>query len=337
MAEKNGNGPKKDKKNDLDERFRYVGFEVETGKIGEHFKSDAEKESWIKRVLAKREKDGSKLREETSFDKPRVAGYERIVLTITSVILIASLFLPWFSGYKEYEVEAVVEAPAPVEEVLTDSAGIALMTDSAGIELAVDSAVVSAEVVEPELESEVLATTEADMDENGEAASTSEETEIVAPELDEQGFASISGQIKRKEYKKEYYSSSALGSFGMLGMVFSSGIVLKVTGALFIIYVLLCLGMAGMTLYTLYGVKGDDDTLALKLKDMMKYGWIPLGIWFGCFVLSVFGASYSFDTTDMLKQLGDSYGIGTYLGLLGYGFYISLGCFIMNAVKGVEI
>jgi len=324
MAEKNGDGPQKNKKIDPDERFRYIGFEVETGKLGEHFKSDAEKESWVKRVLSKRAK-GSKLREETSFDKPRVASYERIVLTITSVILIASLFMPWFSGYKEYEVEAVVAAPAPVEEPLTDSAGVALAIDSAGVNMAVDSEKVTAAT--KGAETEVLATTEG----------ATEETEVIESEKDEQGFSSISGTIKRKEYRKEYYSASPISSFGMLGMVFSSGLILKLTGVLFLVYVLLCIGMAGMTLYTLYGIKGDEDTLALKLKDMMKFGWIPLGIWFVCMVLSILGANYSFDSTDMLKQLGDSYGIGTYLSLLGYGFYISLGCFVMNAVKGVEI
>lgn len=333
MAEKNGSGPKKDKKFDPDERFRYIGFEVESGKLGDHFKSDAEKNSWIKKVLDKRAK-GSKLRDETSFDKPRVAGYEKIILTITSVILVVTLFMPWFSGYMEYEVETVVAAP--VEEPLTDSAGVALTTDSAGIELAFDSAVVIAEVSEPkaELEGEVLATTEEITEEAGSASGGMEK---IISEKDEQGFASITSAVKRKEYRKEYYSSSAVNAFGMIGMVFSSGIILKLTGVLFIIYVLFCLAMAGMTLYTLYGVKGDDDTIALKLKSIMNFGWIPLGIWFGCFVLSFFGASYSFDTTDLLKQLGTSYGTGTYLSLLGYGFYISLGCFVMNAAKAVEI
>lgn len=334
MAEKNDSGPKKDKKFDPDERFRYIGFEVESGKLGDHFESDAEKNSWIKRVLDKRAK-GSRLREETSFDKPRVASYEKIVLTITSVILVASLFMPWFSGYKEFEVE--VEAPTPVEELLIDSAGIALTTDSMGMEMDVDTAAVVGEIVESETETDVLATTEEKTEKAGETGGGVELKKVIVSEKDEHGFASITGVIVRKEYRKEYYSSSAIESFGMLGMVFSSGIILKLTGVLFIIYVLLCIGMAGMTLYALYGVKGDEDTIALKLKDMMKFGWIPLGIWFGCIVLSIFGANYSFDTTDMLKQLGTSYGIGTYLGLLGYGFYISLGCFIMNAVKGVEI
>lgn len=334
MAEKNGDGPKKDKKIDPDERFRYIGFEVETGKLGDHFKSDAEKNSWIKRVLDKRAK-GSKLRDETSFDKPRVAEYEKIVLTITSVILVVSLFLPWFSGYKEHAVE--VEVVAPAEELLTDSAGVALTTDSIGMELAVDSSVVTAEVAGSGTETDVLATTEEGTVKAGETGAGSEGMERIESEKDDMGFSSITGVVKRKEYRKEYHSSSAVNAFGMLGMVFSSGIVLKLSGVLFIIYVLLCLGMAGMTLYILYGIKGDEDTIALKLKDMMKFGWLPLGIWFGCFVLSFFGASYSFDTTEMLKQLGSSYGTGTYLSLLGYGFYVSLGCFIMNAVKAVEI
>ena len=129
MAEKQGEGSKKEKKFDPDERFRYIGFEIETGKLGNFFKSDAEKESWVKRILAKREK-GFKLRDETSFDAPRVAGYEKIVLTLTSLVLIASLFLPWFSGYKEFEVDAAVK-PAPAGELMPDSLGMAAMADSA--------------------------------------------------------------------------------------------------------------------------------------------------------------------------------------------------------------
>ncbi len=303
MAEQKGTGPEKNKKFDPDERFRYIGFEIETGKIGEHFKSDAEKDTWVKRMLEKRKK-GVKMREETSFDKPRVAGYEKIVLTITSVVLIASLFLPWFSGYKEFEV--VADTPAPkAQEISTGVSGDALIPDSAAITANQESP-------------------------------ASNETGI-ATSKDEQGFSSMTGVIKRKELKKEYYSSSALGALGWLGMVFSSGFVLKITGLMFIVYLLLCLGMAGMTLYTLYGTKAVGDALALKLKGLLKYGWISLGIWFFCLILSFFGASYSFDSTGMLKQLGTSYSVVTYLGLLGYGFYVSLACFILSAAKAVEI
>jgi hypothetical protein len=304
MAEKKGAGPEKDKKFDPDERFRYIGFEIETGKIGDHFKSDAEKESWVKRTLEKRKK-GVKLRDETSFDKPRVAGYEKIVLTITSVVLIASLFLPWFSGYKEYEV--VAKTPAlRAEDISAGTSGDALIPDSAVIEG------------------------------NEGLPASGGETQMAAPK-DEKGFSSMTGVVKRRELKKEFYSSSALGAIGSLGMVFSSGLVLKITGLLYIFYILLCLGMAGLTLYTLYGTKIGGDELAIKLKALLKYGWISPGIWFFCLILSFFGASYSFDPTGMLKQLGTSYSVVTYLGLLGYGFYISLACFIMSAAKAVEI
>jgi len=330
MAEKNGDGPKKDKKYDPDERLRYIGFEIETGKLGDHFKSEAEKEFWVKRILQKRAK-GFKLRDETSFDKPRVAGYEKIVLTITSLMLIVSLFMPWFSGYKEYEVEVAAEAPAlEMENAAAVTEEFELKPDS----VSADTTTVIAAVSESDAETDVLATTGDIAEDAGDGTAESEPAEI---EKDEQGFTSISGVIKRKEYRKEYYSTSAIGALGMLGMVFSSGIVLKITALLFIIYLLFCLVMAGMILYTLYGFKGSNDELALKLKGLMKYGWIPLGIWFVSFILSFFGASYSFDTTGMIRQLGTSYGIGTYLGLLGYGFYISLGCFVMSAAKAVEI
>ena len=73
------------------------------------------------------------------------------------------------------------------------------------------------------------------------------------------------------------------------------------------------------------------------MKKALRINWIPVGIWAFCLILSFFGASYSFDSSDMLIQIGSVYGPGTYLGLLGYGFYISLACFIMNAVKAVEI
>jgi len=39
----------------------------------------------------------------------------------------------------------------------------------------------------------------------------------------------------------------------------------------------------------------------------------------------------------MVKQIGTSYGTGTYLGLLSYGFYMTLACFALNGAKGVEI
>jgi len=65
---------------------------------------------------------------------------------------------------------------------------------------------------------------------------------------------------------------------------------------------------------------------------------VPVLVYVLCIVLSVVGANYSFSTTnEMIKQIGSSYGTGTYLGLLSYGFYATLACFALNGAKGVEI
>lgn len=310
MAEKKDSGAKPEKEFDPDKRFKYIGFEVHPGKIKDLFKTEAEKEELVKKVKAKRE-SGVHGREITTFDTPRIASYEKIVLTITSLVLIASLFFPWFSGYKEYVVESfenVAQEPAAVP----DSLGL-VMTDSA--------AVMAAETAEP-------------------APATAEPAAAVEPGTtakDDKGFASITSQRKRQEVRREYQSTSAIASLGLLGDVMSSGFILKITGILFLVYMVIALVGGLYNLYALYAVKGDSDTKALKLKKIMVFAWVPVGIWAVCLILSFFGAGYSFETTDTIKQLGSSYGPGAYLGVLSYGFYISLACFIMNAVKAAEI
>ncbi|UCD93756.1 MAG: hypothetical protein JSU69_08260 [Candidatus Zixiibacteriota bacterium] len=322
MAEKKDSGAKKENQFDPDKRFKYVGFEVHPGKIKDLFKSEAERERWVNRVREKR-KAGAKVRDKASFDVPRVAGYEKIILSVTSVLLLVSLFLPWFSGYHEYEVEtAAVEQPAAV---LVDSLEDEAPIDSAAFAEA-DTLAVGLETGEITDSMSAMAATEDAL-----------ETETTELEKDESGFASITSAKKRKEIRKEHQTASAIASLGTAGMVLSSGAVLKITGILFIIYMLFCVFGALYTLYNLYLIKGDPDTRALKLKKALKYNWIPIGIWIFSLIVSFVGASYSFDTSDLVKQIGSSYGIGTFLGLLGYGFYISLFCFIMNAVKAVEI
>lgn len=309
MAEKKDSGAMPDKAFDPDKRFKYIGFEVHPGKIKDLFKTEAEKEELVKKVKAKRE-SGVHGREVTTFDSPRIASYEKIVLTITSLVLIVSLFFPWFSGYKEYVVESfenVAQEPAAVP----DSLGLA-MTDS--------TAAMAAEATEP-----ATATPQPDA------------VEPTTTAKDDKGFASITSQRKRQEVRREYQSTSAIASLGMLGDVMSSGFILKITALLFLIYMVIALGGGLYNLYALYAVKGDPDTKALKLKKIMVFAWVPVGIWVVCLILSFFGAGYSFETTDTIKQLGSSYGPGAYLGVLSYGFYISLACFIMNAVKAAEI
>ena len=329
MAEEKESGAKKEKEFDPDERFRYIGFEVHPGKIKELFKSEAEKDKWVKGIQEKRKK-GAILRDSTSFDVPRVASYEKIVLTVASLILIFSIFLPWFSGYQQYEVEAVKPA-APVA-AMADSLGV---VDSLGMAMtaADSSAVVATETV---TDTAALAADMGEVEETGEETGTAE-VDRAAPEKDEHGFAAVSGVQRRKEIRREYQSASAVASLGHLGDVFSSGIILKITGLLFLIYMLFCIFGAFYTIYNLYFLKGDPDTSALRLKKAMRFAWVPVAIWVFCLIISFFGASYSFDTTDMMVQIGTGYGVGTYLGILSYGFYISLACFILSGAKAIEI
>jgi hypothetical protein len=328
MAENNKKKPGKEFK--PEDRFKFIGFEVGSSKPGDLFKSDAEKESWVKRVIKKREK-GEKGRDHCTLTEERVEGYERIVLTITSLLLVVTLFMPWFSGYKEFEVEAKVE-PAPVEEqvdAVADSVNLAV-SDS----LLSDTDTIMAETTVTEELSEELATTTEETIED-------ESTAGVTGDKDAAGFTSITAVQQRREIRKEHQSLSAVGaliSIGSVGgKVFSSGFILIITGILLIIYILLCLGIAGYTLYIVYGSKGDADQKALILKKGLVWNWMPVAVWFFMLAISFIGASYSFDSSGMIAQLGSNYGIGAFLGVLSYGFYISLACFIMNAVKASEI
>jgi hypothetical protein len=311
---------------DPEKRFKYVGFDVQPGKIKDLFKSEAEKEEWVEKVRERRKKSGSRIRDASSFEKPRVAGYEKAVLTVTSLLMVISLFLPWFSGFHEYEVEA--KPVAAQETALADSTMVDSLADSTALAAGESEALSSSgSALETAAPVEEIPGSETEM-----AGAPAQ------PEKDEHGFASLTGVRKRKEIRKEYRSASALASLGFIGVVFSSGIILKVTGLFFLVYILMCLFMGIYTIYLLYGIKGDPDMRALKLKRALRYNWVALGVWVFCLIISFFGASYSFDAgSAQLVQLGDSYGIGTYLTILSYGFYISLACFIMNAVKAVEI
>ncbi|UCD17210.1 MAG: hypothetical protein JSV44_12285 [Candidatus Zixiibacteriota bacterium] len=331
MAEKEEKGKPEEKAFNPDDRFRYLGFEIKPGKIGDLFKSEAEKESWIQKVIDKRKRK-VRIREHNTLEEPRVAGYERIVLTITSAVLVVSLFLPWFSGYHERVVDSEVagqqnEPAAVVSDSLTEG----VMADSLSRALTESETIPGEETTEPTEIAGAVAPATAAARENG----------ATVLEKDEAGFASITSHRRQKEVVRERLSLSAIGAIGSLGavggMVFSSGLVVTLTGILMIIYVLCCIGLAVYTLYMLYGIKGDEDTKALKLKLVLRLSWIPVAIYVFCIIIAFFGATYSFDTTDMIKQIGGSYGISTYLGLLSSGFYLTIACFIINGAKSIEI
>jgi hypothetical protein len=149
-------------------------------------------------------------------------------------------------------------------------------------------------------------------------------------------------ELAMKGIINDNYSITGIGALLKLGtygsMIFSSGIVLVITGVLLIVYFVSCLILAVLNLFLLYGVKkSTEEQYVIHLKRMLRYNWIPVLLWLFMFVISFFGASYGFESSNMLAQVGNSYGITSFIGLSSFGIYVSLAAFLIVALKGKEI
>jgi hypothetical protein len=138
------------------------------------------------------------------------------------------------------------------------------------------------------------------------------------------------------------YSLSGIGAVFDLGtylpMVFSGGPILIFTGILMILFYICCPLLAVINLYAMYGLKKNDpDRYVLTLKKWFRLNWIPVLIWLVMFVVSFIGAAYGFDSSGMLKQVGSSYSVVTFIGLSSFGIYLALMAFLISALKGKEI
>ena len=317
MADKGKKTEKGDRISD-DQRFHYIGFEVFPGKPKDLFKSAKEQDSYIQQVQSRRQQ-GELLRDHCTLLEERVSLRDRLVMTVASVVIFATLFMPWFSAYTE-----IVEEAAVAEEVTADS----VLADS-GL---VDSLAAATTPTAEEADTAIAAATATEAG-GDEAAAVSEPTESPKEEI-------IHGLVGRKKVTKEYERLSGLGSFLALGSVggkvFSSGFILMVTGVLFIVNLLLCIALPAINLVSLWGGKGGD-VLALKLKKTLRLNWLPLVLLVLSIFLAFFGADYGFNSEEMYTSLGSSYGIGVLLDTLSWGSLVSLGCFILLAAKGIEI
>ncbi|MCK4302101.1 MAG: hypothetical protein KAW91_04975 [candidate division Zixibacteria bacterium] len=315
------------------QRFKYIGFEVFPGKPKEMFKSDAEREKTVEAVRARRAKREAlhALREECTLLEERVSFSDRVILGVACLAMIVSLFTPWYSAYNE--IEETAQAAEPAEEVVSDSS---LVSDSAAFAMGEGDSLGAALAVSP------------DMSQPSETDTTSPTTEEpTAEELGSDPYAQVSteevihGYVAKKRTHKEYKRLSGIGSFAALGsvgsLVFSSGVVLVLTGVLFLAMTLVCLVVPLYTLYGLFGLKGNPDSRALRLKQLLRLNWLPLGLFLAGVMLSFIGAEYSFDPAVYFTSIGESYGPGALLDTLSWGVYISIGASIMLAVKGVEI
>lgn len=315
-----------EKRVDENQRFRYIGFEVFPGKPKDLFTSDADEQKFVESVKKKREK-GQLLREECTLTEERISTGERIVLAVAAVVILISLFLPWYSVYNQEPQKPATEAAAVAAP---DTLGIANQ-----------DVVVSDSIAVPP--SDVEGGVEAVVPPTGESTQVAEHT----AQAEQQGAQSsdeeiIHGLTSRVRVIRTYTRLSAIGGLFSLGSVgsyiFSSGFVLVITALLFILMTLLAIALPLLTLYLVFGSKGTPDEKALKLKKYLKLNWIPVGLFVLAMVLSFFGASYGFsDPTSVFTSLGDSYGIATFMNSLSWGVFISLAAFILLASKGIEI
>lgn len=304
------------------DRMKFIGFEVFPGKTKDLFKSDAEKDKYVKNLHAKRA-SGEIIREDCTLFEERVSMMDRITLIIACLFIFGALFVPWYGVYNEIE-ETVSKTPdhQAAEAEKTDSTALTMAADSmagdslAGMTAVVDTALSAAAATEnsgPEVASQQVGTSE----------------EV------------IHGYIAKKKFRKEYSRVTGLGSLISIdtvgGELFSSGFVLILTGIIFLIYTLLCIALPAYTLYGLFGLKGSEDDKSLKLKKILKYNWLPLILFSAALIFSFFGAEYSFDAASTFSSFGDSYGIGVFLDTISWGIILTLGASILAAVKGVEI
>ncbi len=328
---------KKDKQKDspekrvtVDQRMHYIGFDVFPGKPKDLFKTPDEQKKYVKDVLKKRE-SGEKLREDCTLLEERVNWRDRLVMTVASVVVILTLFLPWYTAYNEIieEVPATPQSTMPMDSTMMAATGDSLggqMMDSAALAGVAGAAAGSTGVAAPTTQPEATAQPERNVH--------SIQGETAGEEL-------ITAYKAKKKIQRDYESTSGIGGIVMLGsvgsMVFGSGLILILTGVIFIVYTLLCIGLPVYTLYGIYGLKGDPDTRALALKKVLRYNWLPVILFVLAAVISFVGAGYGFNAENYFTSLGTSYSVAIFAGSVSWGFFVSMAAFILLAAKGIEI
>lgn len=339
MADGDKKGPDRNRITDQ-QRYKFIGFEVFPGKPKELFKNDAERQKLVDGVRAKRQSDET-LRDDCTLLEERVSTGERIVLAIASVTILAALLLPWYSAYTEVPAEGMSTAQATEEAMDTlavvFSGGDSLATPDSTV------AMFGGEEVE-EITDVPLGTDVDSLSMAGVAAETPQQEEqlgITTHQGERANEQIITAHAARARTQKEYVHLSGFGTFAALGSVggpvFSSGIILMLTGVLMLVLGLLCVALPVLNFYSIFGLKGNPDEAALKLKKFTRLNWLPLIIFTVVLILSFVGADYGFDSTQSYTSLGDGYSVGVLLGSLSWGVFVAMAASILVAVKGIEI
>jgi len=80
-----------------EDRFRYIGFDVYPGRIREFWRSDSERQSYLARVKETAGRFIPLSRSNSFVSSSAISLTERIILTVSSLLLFVSPVLPWFS------------------------------------------------------------------------------------------------------------------------------------------------------------------------------------------------------------------------------------------------
>jgi len=314
-----------------EQRFHFIGFDVFPGKGRDLFKSDAEKNQWVDGVKAKRN-SGQVIRDECTLTEARVSGLDRIVMAIACLVMIFSVFIPWFAVYNEVE-----EKPAAARREMPVADSLAMKNDSVAMAAMAGGDSLAMAASETAANTDQMPSGTAEQAPIGEADSAA----LAATAHERPTEEVLHGYVAQKRMTKVYERLAGLGAFASLGTVgsavFSSGGILVISAILFLLMIVSTLALPIYSLYGLFGLKGDVDQKALALKKVLKLNWIPLLLFVGTMILAFFGANYGFDAESAFTSLGRSYGVGVFLDTLSWGAFVSIGASVLLAVKGIEI
>ena len=314
------------------QRFRYIGFEVYPGTPKDLFKNEKEKETYYERVR-ERDKKGETVRDNSTLVEERVSMTERVVLTVACLIILGSLWLPWYSGYTEVTEGDGTGAFDDMRDTLVVDTLNPVGSDTLDAAAAWDPDVGEAAPTNQAEAGNVAAGTEGENDTTAQAGA---EAEIA--DTDEE---IITGGIVRKRIVRDYDNVNWLQTLGILGdalgYIFASSFTLILSGILLLVYMLMTLVLPVFMLYVLFGTKAKGDDYALRLKKLLKVNWIPVLRLFVVFVLSFIGGNYGFDAPSLYDSLGEDYGIATFANTARWGMFVSMVMFILLAVKAIEI
>ena len=85
---------KSDKEEDL--RYKYIGFDVFSLKAKKFWKSSEEEKKYLEDIKSRKERGEREKRDHSLVFVSIFSPTERIILTLSSALMIISLFLPWF-------------------------------------------------------------------------------------------------------------------------------------------------------------------------------------------------------------------------------------------------